>query len=232
MSHASSCPPRTYPGWPPARLLAARVEPSRAPARPSIPLGVRSHQTVGVLQGRRRNVCGDTDHGPGRRPLDNRIRCLARPPLTTLAERIAAELLAKPVRRAGRRLLRGPAAVPDAEDSDVALHEARKVAKRARYAAEPALPALGNGASRQAAAAKDLQQALGDHHESVVARAVLLDLARKAREAGKDTFTRPDVPAPGRPGRQRAASSAAIHRRDACVINGVRMAVARGCAPR
>jgi CHAD domain-containing protein len=42
-------------------------------------------------------------------------------------------------------------------------HEARKSAKRARYAAEAALPALGNGASRQAAAAKDLQQSLGDH---------------------------------------------------------------------
>jgi CHAD domain-containing protein len=35
----------------------------------------------------------------------------------------------------------------------------------------------------------DLQQMLGDHHDSVVARAVLLDLAEKAREAGEDTFT-------------------------------------------
>jgi CHAD domain-containing protein len=59
----------------------------------------------------------------------------------------------------------------------------------ARYAAEAAVPALGRAASRQAAAAKDLQQVLGDHHDSVVARAVLLDLAGKAREAGEDTFT-------------------------------------------
>jgi CHAD domain-containing protein len=47
---------------------------------------------------------------------------------------------------------------------------ARKAAKRARYAAEAAVPAPGSAASRQAAAAKDLQQVLGDHHDSVVAR--------------------------------------------------------------
>ena len=44
-------------------------------------------------------------------------------------------------------------------------------------------------ASRQAAQARELQQLLGDHHDSVVARAVLLDLAAKARAAGEDTFT-------------------------------------------
>ncbi len=48
---------------------------------------------------------------------------------------------------------------------------------------------LGRTASRQAAQAKELQQLLGDHHDSVVARTVLLDLARKARAAGEDTFT-------------------------------------------
>ena len=51
------------------------------------------------------------------------------------------------------------------------------------------MPALGGAAGRQAEAAKDLQQVLGDHHDSVVARTVLLDLAGKAREAGEDTFT-------------------------------------------
>ena len=106
-----------------------------------------------------------------------------------MAERGAGGVLAKPVRQAGRRLLRALAAVPEADDRDVALHEARKAAKRARYAAEAAMPALGGAASRQAAAAKDLQQVLGDHHDSVVARTVLLDLAGKAREAGEDTFT-------------------------------------------
>ena len=123
------------------------------------------------------------------RLLDDLDALLVRPPLTPRAERRAGAVLAKPVRRAARRLLRALAAVPAAEDRDAAIHEARKAAKRARYAAEAAVPALGSTASRQAGQAKDLQQLLGDHHDSVVARTVLLDLAAKARAAGEDTFT-------------------------------------------
>ena len=122
------------------------------------------------------------------RLLDDLDALLAGPPLTPRAERKAGTVLAKPVRRAARRLLRALAAVPAAENRDAAIHEARKAAKRARYAAEAAAPALGSTASRQAAQAKDLQQLLGDHHDSVVARTVLLDLAAQARTAGEDTF--------------------------------------------
>lgn len=113
---------------------------------------------------------------------------IADPPLTPLAERKAGKVLAKPVRRAARRLQRALAAVPGAEDQDAAIHEARKATKRARYAAEAAMPALGGKARRQAAQAKKLQELLGDHHDSVVARTVLLDLAGQARAAGEDTF--------------------------------------------
>ena len=123
------------------------------------------------------------------RLLDALDALLADPPLTPRAKRKAGKVLAKPVRRAARRLRRALAAVPGAEDRDAAIHEARKTAKRARYAAEAAVPVLGRMASRQAAQAKELQQLLGDHHDSVVARAVLLDLAGKARAAGEDTFT-------------------------------------------
>ena len=122
------------------------------------------------------------------RLLDDLDALLVRPPLTPLAEHRAGTVLAKPVRRAARRLLRALAAVPAAENRDAAIHEPRKAAKRARYAAEAAALALGSTASRQAEQAKDLQQLLGDHHDSVVARTVLLDLAAKARAAGEDTF--------------------------------------------
>ena len=111
------------------------------------------------------------------------------PPLAPPAAREAGEVLAKPVRRAARRLQRVLDAVPGAEDRDTAIHQARKAAKRARYAAEAAVPAIGRTASRQAAQTKKLQQLLGDHHDSVVARTALLDLAGKARAAGEDTFT-------------------------------------------
>lgn len=114
---------------------------------------------------------------------------LADPPLTSLAGRKAGKVLRKPVRQARRRLTRALTAVPAAEDRDTAIHSARKAAKRARYAAEAAVPALGSVVGRQAAQARELQQLLGDHHDSVVARTVLLDLAQKARAAGDDTFT-------------------------------------------
>ena len=114
---------------------------------------------------------------------------LADPPMTSLAGRTAGKALAKPVRRAARRLQRALAAVPAAEDQDEAIHEARKAAKRARYAAETALPALGGTARRQAMRAKKLQDLLGDHHDSVVTRTVLRDLASQARAAAEDTFT-------------------------------------------
>jgi len=123
------------------------------------------------------------------RLLEDLDALLADPPLTPLAERKAGKALAEPVRRAGRRLQRVLAAVPGAQDRDAAIHEARKAAKRARHAAEAAVPALDGAASRQAAQAKELQQLLGDHHDSVVARTVLLGLAQEARAAGEDTFT-------------------------------------------
>ena len=123
------------------------------------------------------------------RLLNDLDALLADPPLTPRALHKAGEALTKPVRRAARRLRCALAAVPAAEDQDAAIHEARKTAKRARYAAEAALPALGGKVRRQATRTKQLQQLLGDHHDSVVARTVLLELARRARAAGEDTFT-------------------------------------------
>ena len=123
------------------------------------------------------------------RLLDDLDALLADPPLTPSADREAGKVLAGPVRRAERRLQRALAAVPGAEDRDTAIHEARKATKRARYAAEAAVPALGGTARRQAAQAKELQQLLGNHHDSVVARTVLLELAQQARASGEDTFT-------------------------------------------
>ncbi len=122
------------------------------------------------------------------RLLDAMDALLASPPLTSLAGRRAGKALGKPVRRARKRLRRALAAVPGALDRDAAIHAARKAAKRARYAADAAVPALGSTARRQAAWTKDLQRLLGDQHDSVVARMVLLELAERARAAGEDTF--------------------------------------------
>ena len=149
---------------------------------------ITAHFTARLAQARK-TVLDALDGQRYPRLLDELGALLASPPLTPSAERKAGKVLAKPVRRAARRLQRALAAVPGAADRDTAIHQARKAAKRARYAAETAAPALGSAARRQAAQAKELQQALGDHHDSVVARTVLLEIAHQAREAGEDTFT-------------------------------------------
>ncbi|MYW07205.1 CHAD domain-containing protein, partial [Streptomyces sp. SID2563] len=74
-------------------------------------------------------------------------------------------------------------------DRDAALHSARKAAKRARYAAEAARPALGKPAKKAAKRLKAVQSLLGDHQDGVVARATLRALAVQAHAAGEPSFT-------------------------------------------
>jgi CHAD domain-containing protein len=61
-------------------------------------------------------------------------------------------------------------------DRDAALHDVRKAAKRLRYAAEAAAEVLGPRAVRLAAVSEAVQEALGEHHDSVVARDLLQSL--------------------------------------------------------
>jgi CHAD domain-containing protein len=76
---------------------------------------------------------------------------LADPPLTRTASQPAHRELPTSVRRAHRRLRRRMAEVdqrPAGAARDLALHEARKAAKRLRYATETAEPAVGKPATR------------------------------------------------------------------------------------
>ncbi len=171
-----------------ARLIAELAAISPALVTGPVQARITAHFTAELAQARQTALAA-LDGQRYLRLLKDLYVQLADPPLTPLATRQAGKAFPEPVRRAARRLQRALAAVPGAEDRDAAIHKARKAAKRARYAAEAAVPALGNAASRQAAQAKELQQLLGDHHDSVVARTVLLDLAQEAREAGQDTFT-------------------------------------------
>ena len=79
--------------------------------------------------------------------------------------------------------------LPGVLDPDEALHEARKAAKRARYAAEAAVPVGGAEATALAAAMEDVQELLGGHQDSVVTRALLREAALAAYAAGENTFT-------------------------------------------
>jgi CHAD domain-containing protein len=55
------------------------------------------------------------------------------------------------------------------EPPDPELHQVRIRAKRARYAAEAVMPAVGNAPKRFAKAVADLQDVLGEHQDAVVA---------------------------------------------------------------
>lgn len=117
---------------------------------------------------------------------------LAHPPLRAAAARPPEAVVARAVRRDHERLARhvGEAlAARPGPERDLALHEARKCAKRVRYAAESARPVFGGAAKRFAARIAELQEVLGEHQDSVLTRAALRDLARQAHAAGEPSFT-------------------------------------------
>jgi CHAD domain-containing protein len=69
------------------------------------------------------------------------------------------------------------------DPSDDQLHRIRIGAKQLRYAAEMAVPVMGEKARRTANAAENLQTILGEHHDSVAAVLWLHDAAMQATPA-------------------------------------------------
>ncbi|MER8043005.1 CYTH and CHAD domain-containing protein [Streptomyces sp. NPDC094032] len=124
--------------------------------------------------------------------LDALDALLADPPLRQAAARPADEVLARAARkdldRLAGRIARALALDPG-HARDLALHDARKAAKRARYAGEAARPVLGKPAERLATRMKSVQTLLGDHQDGVVARTALREIAAEADAAGESAFT-------------------------------------------
>ncbi|MGW9173935.1 CYTH and CHAD domain-containing protein [Streptomyces decoyicus] len=117
---------------------------------------------------------------------------LEEPPLRPAAGRPAPRVVSQAVLKDYRRLARrveAALAAPAGRERDEALHGARKAAKRTRYAAEASRPALGRPAKKFARRIKRVQQLLGDHQDSVVAREALRELATQAHRAGEGGFT-------------------------------------------
>ncbi|MEU0136542.1 CYTH and CHAD domain-containing protein [Streptomyces sp. NPDC006296] len=177
-------------------VLDARLGSRLAALPPRLVLGpVEARLRLGSAAGRtasRRRVLAALDSGRHLDLLDALDALLADPPLRPAAGRAPREVLPRAVladyeRLAGRvtHALDRPAG----PERDVAVHEARKAAKRVRYAAEAAEPALGRPAARFAGRMKSLQSLLGDHQDSVVARDALLALAVQAHDAGESAFT-------------------------------------------
>ncbi|MGW7527670.1 CYTH and CHAD domain-containing protein [Streptomyces sp. NPDC054783] len=142
--------------------------------------GAQAHLT-GVLDSRRYLTLLDT--------LD---ALLADPPLRKAAGKKPEKVLTKAMDKdlaALSALVERAIGVPRGEERDVAVHEARKKAKRTRYAAEAATPALGKPAGSLTKAMKSLTTLLGDHQDSVMTRLTLRELSAVAHAAGESTFT-------------------------------------------
>jgi CHAD domain-containing protein len=124
--------------------------------------------------------------------LDELDQLIAEPCLGPRGVKRAADVLPREVRRpyrkAGQWMDRAWHAEPG-PPRDVALHQARKAAKRARYAGEAVTPALGRKAERFTRQIKNVQSVLGDHQDTVIARQAERQLGIEAYEAGENPFT-------------------------------------------
>jgi CHAD domain-containing protein len=126
------------------------------------------------------------------RLLDALDELVASPPLYRTADKAARKVIPGLVGAEWKHLR---AAVHAARrtavgtERDAALHEVRKRAKQLRYAAETAAPLRRKRAVRLVAAARQMQEILGDHQDSVVARGELLRLGMKAFLFNENSFT-------------------------------------------
>lgn len=142
-------------------------------------------------QGRRRTL--ETLSSPRYLDLLEKLKGLTdAPPLRAKAagkpKKVLAKALLKEYGRLARRMDRA-LGMPSGAERDAAIHSARKAAKRLRYAAEAACPALGKPVRRLGRRAKALQQVSGAQHDGVVTRQTLRRLAVAAQTAGEPGFT-------------------------------------------
>ena len=117
---------------------------------------------------------------------------LEHPPLTRRARRRAGPVLAAGIRRGLVRLEKRMRTVERSAPGnarELALHDARKAAKRLRYASEVTTPALGKSVIRLQKRLRLVTVVLGDHQDAVVARAVLRELGTQADQVGGHGFT-------------------------------------------
>jgi CHAD domain-containing protein len=126
------------------------------------------------------------------RLLDSLDALVADPPFTDRAAAPGREVLPGRVARAWKRVRRLVGQADDAPDDEQRgrqLHEVRKAAKRARYAAESVTPVFGRPAKRFAKRMEAIQEVLGEHQDSVVLRDRIRQLGVQAHLAGENAFS-------------------------------------------
>ena len=177
-------------------VLEQRLHDEVAALPEHLVLGPIQAQLTRYFAGRRTRAHNDLlaalDSGRYLTLLTSIERLLTDPPFTPAAHQPArrgvAPLLGRPYRRVDDHLTTA-ARLPSGQDRNTALHEARKAAKRLRYAAEAGTPALGKPAARLVTRTKQLQELLGHHQDATVSLAVLRELAAEAHLEGGNGFT-------------------------------------------
>jgi CHAD domain-containing protein len=156
--------------------VAARIQghfaSAGADARRAAVEALDSERYFGLLDGMEQLAASPVRRGPGSKQ----------------AADVLPDAVLRTYRRTRRRMQRADKA-PPGEATDVSLHEARKAAKRARYAAEAVAPAFGHDARRFARRLKSVQSILGEHQDTVVARHAVRQLAISAHLAGENAFS-------------------------------------------
>ncbi len=169
-----------------ARLDAVPEDLVLGPVRRRVDLELRFHERAGI--DRMRCALRSPRHDRLLHALGELGDAL---PFTDAAQQPAAELVPRVVGRQVRRVEQAARAVDGCAPAgrDAALHEVRKAAKRARYAAESATEVAGSRAVRLMDRMRDLQELLGEHQDAVTARALLRDLGAAAYAAAENGFT-------------------------------------------
>lgn len=117
---------------------------------------------------------------------------LGSPTQAAAAGRPAAKELPKTVGKALRRVnrrMKHAVALPHGEEREIALHQARKAAKRARYAAEALEPVARKKSRRSVKTMTKLQTVLGDHQDAVLVSRTVRGLGMLAHMNGENSFT-------------------------------------------
>ncbi len=123
--------------------------------------------------------------------LDRLDDLAATPPWSDKAAKPVHSVVRSRVRRDYKRLVARVAFADEAEDPverEHRLHEARKAAKRVRYAAEPLTRIYGASAKQFVSAMKRVQSRLGDHHDASVTQERLRELGDEAAGTGDNAF--------------------------------------------
>ena len=161
--------------------VSRSVEAEGAPTSGPAAAAARSELDAAYTAARDR-VLAELDGDRYHRLLTELDRLVTDPPVTERADGRATKVLPKLVAKSYARVrgfVEEAATLPDGPEREELLHDARKAAKASRYAGESVAPVFGEDADAFAAAMEAVQEALGEHQDSVLAQERLRDLATR-----------------------------------------------------